>query len=58
MFAAYGYNNPYQNDKKTVVKVVKYNRNRKRQKTAEIKGSASNTFKGIIKTYRIPAKYG
>jgi len=51
-YVAYGYNNLQENDKKTVVKVVKYNKNWKKQKTAAIKGSAGNMFKGIYIPFR------
>ena len=46
-YVAIGYNNPKESDKKTVIKVQQYNSNWKLLKTCNIKGNATNTFKGI-----------
>lgn len=46
-YVAVGYKNPKENDKKTVIKIIKYNKKWKKGKTCNIKGSASNAFKGI-----------
>lgn len=46
-YVAVGYKNPKEKDKKTVIKVIKYNKKWKKGKTCSIKGSASNAFKGI-----------
>ena len=51
-YVVYGYSNPAEKDDKTVIKVVQFNSKWKKQKTAIIKGSASNSFKGIHQPFR------
>lgn len=51
-YVVYGYSNPAEKDDKTVIKVVQFNSKWKKQKTAIIKGSASNSFKGINQPFR------
>lgn len=48
LYVAVGYDNSKKSRKKTVVKVMKYSASWKLQKTCKIKGSASNSFEGII----------
>lgn len=46
-YVAVGYANPTESKNKTVIKVIKYNSKWKKEKTAKIKGGASNVFPGI-----------
>lgn len=46
-YVAVGFNNPKESDTKTVIKVKQYSSKWKLKKTCSIKGSASNSFKGI-----------
>lgn len=50
-YVVVGYNNYKEQDSKTVIKVMQYNSNWKLKKTAKIKGSASNGFKGIYQPF-------
>lgn len=46
-YVAVGDQNPKESNKKTVIKVIKYNSKWKKLKTASIKGGAKNSFVGI-----------
>lgn len=46
-YVAVGYNNPKEEDEKTVIKVLQYDKNWKKGKSCDLKGSSSNAFKGI-----------
>ena len=50
-YVAVGYNNYKEQDKKTVIKVMQYDSKWKLKKTANIKGSATNAFKGIYQPF-------
>ena len=47
MYVVVGYDNQKESDKKTVIKVIQYSNTWKKLKTCNIKGNASNDFKGI-----------
>ncbi len=51
-YVAVGYYNPKESRTKTVIKVVKYDKNWKRVKTASIKANVSNSFEGIVEPFR------
>lgn len=51
-YVAIGYGNPKESAKKTVVKVIKYNKNWKKGKTALIKGKMKNDNSGIKTPFR------
>lgn len=51
LYVAVGYQNPKESRKKTVVKVIQYNSNWKKLKTANITGGAGNTFEGIYSPF-------
>ena len=46
-YIALGYDNYEENDAKTVIKVLQYSSNWKKQKVCHIRGSASNRLKGV-----------
>lgn len=50
-YVAVGYDNYKEQDNKTVIKVMQYNSKWKLKKTAKIKGSAANAFKGIYEPF-------
>lgn len=51
-YIAIGYNNLKESKTKTVIKVIKYDKNWKKVKTANIKGGVSNVFEGIYIPFR------
>lgn len=50
-YVAVGYHNYLESRKKEVIKVIKYNSRWKKEKTASIKGGASNVFRGIYEPF-------
>ncbi len=51
-YVVIGFDNPKESKTKTVIKVIQYNKNWKRQKICRIKGNASNYFPGIYEPFR------